>query len=287
MNEHDDLERTVARSLRQRTERVSTSEPDLDGVWAHVDRRRNRRRHVAAVGSLAVVAVGALGITALGSGDPDRIPAPAAAPDLQAAWRCTNQLDYFEEGSPAVFFATCEPTEIDGAAPIFDLPTPTTAAEVTATSVPLYPTTTTFVCRAPTTAPATSAPEDAVAPTVPCSTFPTDDTVFPSTTTSIYLGGVPVTSPPRDTLPAEAGTVPTSTVAGARAPYEQSYTLVAGDSLAAIAERFGFTLEQLVNYNQFPDGLGHLILPGDLIKIPPGGVIVDQTAPVTTTTSMP
>ncbi len=271
MNEHDDLERTVARSLRQRTERISTSVPDLDGVWAHVDRRRSRRRHVAAVGSLAVVAAGAMGIATLGGGDPDRIPAPAASTDLQAAWRCTNQLDHFEEGSSAVFFATCEATEVDGSARIFDLPTPTT--------VPVYPTTTTIVCLAPTTAPAT-APADAVATTAAADAVATTAPADAMATTVPCGWGPPPTTAPVEMMPT------TTTIAG-RSAVEQEYTVQPGDSLASIAERYGITLEQLINYNQFSDGADHLLLPGEQLLVPPTAVVPSGTVPVTTTTSMP
>lgn len=61
--------------------------------------------------------------------------------------------------------------------------------------------------------------------------------------------------------------------AGTRSPVEQTYTIKAGDSLGAIASLYDITLEQLVNYNQFPNGSGQLILPGDQIKIPPDALV--------------
>ena len=60
---------------------------------------------------------------------------------------------------------------------------------------------------------------------------------------------------------------------GTRSPVEQSYTIQSGDSLGAIASRYDITLDQLVNYNQFPNGSSQLILPGDVIKIPPDSLV--------------
>jgi LysM repeat protein len=61
--------------------------------------------------------------------------------------------------------------------------------------------------------------------------------------------------------------------AGTRSPSQQTYTIQGGDSLGKIAALYDITLEQLVNYNQFPDGAGQLILPGDTIKIPPDALV--------------
>lgn len=86
---------------------------------------------------------------------------------------------------------------------------------------------------------------------------PTTYTEIPPVTTTTTT-----TLPPLDELPE-----------GTRSPVEQTYTIRAGDSLAAIAADFDITLEQLVNYNQFPNGANQLILPGDEIKIPPGALV--------------
>lgn len=61
--------------------------------------------------------------------------------------------------------------------------------------------------------------------------------------------------------------------AGTRSPVEQVYTIKSGDSLGAIAARYDISLDQLVNYNQFPNGSSQLILPGDQIKIPPDSLV--------------
>lgn len=80
-------------------------------------------------------------------------------------------------------------------------------------------------------------------------------------------------------IPPATTTTTTTTVpqgdlpAGTRSPSEQSYEIQSGDSLGRIAALFDITLEQLINYNQFPDGADQLILPGQTIKIPPDALV--------------
>ena len=62
---------------------------------------------------------------------------------------------------------------------------------------------------------------------------------------------------------------PSQPVEAEVSPVEQSYTIVAGDSLSKIASSFEITVDQLINYNGWVDGLSHLLLPGDSILIPP------------------
>ncbi len=60
---------------------------------------------------------------------------------------------------------------------------------------------------------------------------------------------------------------------GTRSPSEQAYEIQGGDSLGKIAGLYDISLEQLINYNQFPDGANQLILPGQTIKIPPDALV--------------
>lgn len=83
-----------------------------------------------------------------------------------------------------------------------------------------------------------------------------------------FVEVAPATTTTTTTLPPDF-----SPEAGTRSPAEQTYIVAAGDSLARIAELHDITLEQLVNYNQFPDGANQLILPGDEIKIPPNSLV--------------
>ena len=61
--------------------------------------------------------------------------------------------------------------------------------------------------------------------------------------------------------------------AGGRSPIEQTYTIRAGDSISRIASIHDITMEQLVNYNEWSDGLNHFLVVGDPVKIPPGALI--------------
>lgn len=56
-----------------------------------------------------------------------------------------------------------------------------------------------------------------------------------------------------------------------RASGAQDYTIRAGDTLGRIASRYDVELDALISFNEFADGVNQLILPGDVIKIPPGG----------------
>ena len=57
------------------------------------------------------------------------------------------------------------------------------------------------------------------------------------------------------------------------------YTVLAGDTLSAIADRAGVSLSDLVDANGWPDGSDHLILPGDVIALPPGARAPGSTPP--------
>jgi len=77
---------------------------------------------------------------------------------------------------------------------------------------------------------------------------------------------------------APATTTTTTTIAaidlGAGvSPVEQIYTVKAGDGASKIASLHDITMEQLVNYNEWPEGISHQFFVGDLVKIPPGAKI--------------
>jgi LysM repeat protein len=57
------------------------------------------------------------------------------------------------------------------------------------------------------------------------------------------------------------------------------YTIRRGDVLVNIARNFGVTVDDLVAYNEWEDGLDHFLSPGDEIRIPPDGYDPDATAP--------
>jgi LysM repeat protein len=62
---------------------------------------------------------------------------------------------------------------------------------------------------------------------------------------------------------------PDASVAGGISPVEQLYTVVAGDFLFSIADKHGITVDVLVAYNEWPEGVSHNLFPGDEIRIPP------------------
>lgn len=78
---------------------------------------------------------------------------------------------------------------------------------------------------------------------------------------SSYVTIEPATTTSTTTIPVD----PTGLIS----PVEQTYTVVSGDSLSKIAERFDITVDALVNYNGWVDGTNHLLLAGDVILIPP------------------
>ncbi len=57
----DDLERTIERSLSERSSALDPGDGSLDDVMHRVDRRHHRRRATAVAGSLAVIAIGLVG----------------------------------------------------------------------------------------------------------------------------------------------------------------------------------------------------------------------------------
>ena len=100
-----------------------------------------------------------------------------------------------------------------------------------------------------------------------------DDGAAPSQSTIELNNGSTafVVKEPATTLPtegvAEDGTTTTS----------QEYTVQSGDYPLGVAEMFGITLEELVNFNEWSSA-DEFPFPGETIKIPPGA-----SAPTTTT----
>src|SRR5262245_1236370 len=68
-------------------------------------------------------------------------------------------------------------------------------------------------------------------------------------------------------------TIPAVTPEGQVSPTEQIHVVVAGDSLSKIASMYGITLDALINYNAWTDGINHVILPGAEVKIPPNSQV--------------
>lgn len=90
------------------------------------------------------------------------------------------------------------------------------------------------------------------------------------------------------TPPSVVGTIdPANTL-----PPPMTYTVMSGDSMYAIAAKFGVQAEDIASYNSWADGILHPLNPGQVILIPPGAsgpgasttlpgmpIPVDTTAP--------
>ena len=134
-----------------------------------------------------------------------------------------------------------------------------------------------------------------------------DEVYFASCEQTTIDGGVEVLDLPAPTIPADASSsatepdstevigplssIPVTTVppGDAVSPNEQLYTIVAGDSLAGIAQRFGVEIDVLVNYNEWPEGIEHPIYHDDEIRIPPDAFVpggLGSEHPTTTTTTV-
>lgn len=82
-----------------------------------------------------------------------------------------------------------------------------------------------------------------------------------------------VTIEPETTTTTIAAAATTAPPGGAIDPNEQVYVIASGDSVSKIAGAYGITMDQLVQYNQWTDGINHLLVPGTEIKIPPNSKV--------------
>ena len=60
---------------------------------------------------------------------------------------------------------------------------------------------------------------------------------------------------------------------GAIDPNEQTYLIQSGDTVWGIANKHGISIEQLVTYNQWPNGQSHLLIAGQEVRIPPNSKV--------------
>lgn len=113
--------------------------------------------------------------------------------------------------------------------------------------------------------------EGASGDAVPTTTITPDEpmTVVPTTAPSAVMATTTIAAVP--TTVASPATVPGIDVREVVviSPTEQRYTVVANDSLFAIGRLFDVTIEVLANYNGWPGGVDHVLLPGEEVLIPP------------------
>jgi LysM repeat protein len=98
-------------------------------------------------------------------------------------------------------------------------------------------------------------------------------------TGSSYVTIEPATTTTTTTLP--AGETPEGPEPGSISQQEQIYVVQPNDGPAKIASLFGITMEQLFNYNQFPNGENHVFLVGEEVRIPPGSNVPGAAAATT------
>lgn len=215
------IERLLVDTFDHRAVRLGRGHPDLDGVFARVRRRRRQRRTVAALGSVAVLGGGVVGLMQLADGvggdvDPQLTTnALGVAASDGGVWSCTGPFGTAPSGAQQ--FAECTFTD-DGSG--------------------VFATTTIVANVNPVLA-------------APATTAPTDVMTEAGVTTTTGLPGIDV----RELV--------------VISPTEQQYTVTAGDSLFAIGRLFDVEMEILANYNAWPAGLDHTLLPGDVVLIPP------------------
>ncbi len=86
-----------------------------------------------------------------------------------------------------------------------------------------------------------------------------------------YVALEPATTTTTTTLPEGAGE------AGGTSIGEQIHTVQSGDSLSKIASIYGVSMDDIIQYNGWTDGLNHFLGIGDQIPIPPGASIPGAT----------
>jgi LysM repeat protein len=80
-----------------------------------------------------------------------------------------------------------------------------------------------------------------------------------------YVTRAPATT--TTTIPLE------ETEPGSTAAQEQLYEVQSGDYLALIAERYEVPIDEIVSYNDWSEGVGHVLHEGDTVRIPPGAIV--------------
>jgi LysM repeat protein len=91
---------------------------------------------------------------------------------------------------------------------------------------------------------------------------------------------VTVTQADVQTIPPTSSTLPPGP--GEVVNQALDYEVQSGDYLAGIAAKYSVSLDELIAYNEFPEGANHPLYPGDVIQIPPGYTIPAETTTTTT-----
>jgi LysM repeat protein len=94
-----------------------------------------------------------------------------------------------------------------------------------------------------------------------------------------YVTAVPIltSTVPPTTLFGQSTTTLATSVSG-----EQEYIVQDGDILTRIGKKYGVSATAIADYNQWTEGIYHLIYQGLPIKIPPGATIITPGGPPVT-----
>jgi LysM repeat protein len=133
----------------------------------------------------------------------------------------------------------------------------------------------------------------ALAPVLLLAACGDDSTDSSDTLADLQPSSYVVREPATTTTTLAGGSVPVDEEG--RSPVEQEYEIESGDYPLGVADRFGITLDQLVNYNEWASA-NAFPFPGTVIKIPPGALVpaaaddtdtADTVAPETDETDAP
>jgi hypothetical protein len=278
----------VARSFDEHARSIGATSGNFDDVLRRVDRNRARRRRVAVVGSTLAVGAGLTGLALVANPTGGRAPADstssAGTPD-DGSWRCQGLIRSDDTGD---YYSFCEPMAFPAATSVaISAPVASTVTD------PFIASTSTVRDQEPsatTTPPATTATSAEPIMSARVENFRCTGLLGFVGADAYYdsceaIGSMDTTPPTTVSTPIVVGTAPSTSEP--RCELEQVYIVRAGDTLTSIAELYDDTIDRIADYNSWPEGLGHLLLIGDEVKIPPQARIVGDCPPDTDTAPTP
>lgn len=268
------LDETLTETFARRSRAVGPLTGDLADVVRRAHHRRTKRRTLTAMTSIAILAAGVGGLVGLGQLGDDAPARSAGGPSTTVAgpagaWFVCHGERTDDAGRRR--YDWCE-LETGYANPLWSCTGPIADPAVDGDDRPRFESCSAvgeafddnFFC--------TSGTLVEPAPSIPCFAPPTTaivGTLPPLPTDPVApFPSVPTPSLPGSTVPPVPATTAVACTDCGSAPDEQIYAVVAGDSLAGIAERFGIRLDQLLQYNGWT--ADQVLLVGTVVRIPPG-----------------
>ena len=270
MYEDEDLERTLEESLDHHAARLRQSRGFIGDVRQRVVRRRARKRRIAVIGSVAFVAAGVGGLWLLqATGDdqlsvstPSEPPATTTTPPVPR-WGCTGAAGTDPDNPAIQLFESCELLDDESSTPPETVPPPSTTIAPMLHDV---------------------VEGDSVCGIADIYSVNVDDLVALNgwaTPEQIIVVGDQVAIPDASSLGVQTTVTDNCNAPARLVPFadgEQSYTVVAGDSVNRIARLFDVEPDALADYNEWSEGIRHAIFVGDVVRIPAGA---DDLGPTT------